>query len=117
MAYATVDDVKARTDIDFDDAICETLLEDASYIIDTFNSKADENVKRIVVCRMVVRALPSETEMPIGANQATTSALGYSQTWTMSQGTSGELYLNRLEKKMLGCYGLIGSRSPIEDMA
>lgn len=114
--YATVEDIRKRTDSAFSDELCETLLNDAAAIIDLYNDEADEEIKKIVSCRMVIRALPNSDEsMPIGANQGTISALGYSQTWTMSQGaTVGELYLNKLEKKMLGCASKVGSHSPIE---
>ena len=52
------------------------------------------------------------------ANQAagTATALGYSQSWTMGSGSSGELYLSKLEKKLLGVGSKIGARSPLEDL-
>ncbi len=40
----------------------------------------------------------------------------YSQTWTMSGGSVGELYLSKLEKKLLGVGDRIGARSPLEGM-
>jgi len=118
MAYATVEDVKARTEQEFDESICGMLLEDASLIIDSFKSTATDDVKKMVSCRMVIRALPSEDAgFPIGATQGTMSALGYSQTWTVgSGGSTGELYVNKTEKKLLGVASLIGSHSPIEDL-
>ena len=50
----------------------------------------------------------------LGGTQGTVSALGYSQAWSMSSGTSGELYLSKLDKKLLRTSVKIGFRSPIE---
>ena len=116
MAYATVDDVKARTEAEFDEAVCASLLDDCAAIIDSYNADASEENKKIVSCRMVIRALPTDDSFPVGASQGTMSALGYSQTWTMSNGSTGELYLNKTEKKLLGIASLIGSHSPLEDL-
>jgi hypothetical protein len=45
------------------------------------------------------------------------SALGYSQSWTMgATGSTGELYLNRMDKKLLGAGNAIGSYSPIQEL-
>lgn len=53
---------------------------------------------------------------PMGSTQGTATALGYSQSWTMSGGSSGELYLSKLEKKLLGVGSRVGARSPLEDL-
>ena len=53
---------------------------------------------------------------PVGSTQGTATALGYSQSWTMSGGSSGELYLSKLEKKLLGVGSRIGACSPLEDL-
>jgi hypothetical protein len=48
------------------------------------------------------------------------SALGYSQSWTLSGGATGELYLSKLEKSMLGLGTIgnsIGSYSPVQELA
>lgn len=119
MAYATVTDVQARLSYSMSEEqteICATLLEDAAAIIDAYNSAAIEANKKIVSCRMVIRAIGNgeESGMPVGATQGTMSALGYSQTWTISGGTVGELYLAKLDKKLLGVSDRIGSYSPVE---
>ena len=44
------------------------------------------------------------------------AALGYTQSWTMNGGSSGELYLSKLEKRLLGCGDRIGARSPVEGL-
>lgn len=122
MAYATVDDVQSRNAALMDEdqrAICETLLEDAAVIIDAYNKDADPASKKVVSCRMVIRAIgdANSAGMPIGATQGTMSALGYSQTFTMSSGAVGELYLAKLDKKVLGVGDKIGAGSPVEMLA
>ena len=42
--------------------------------------------------------------------------MGYSQSWTMGSGSAGELYLSKLEKKLLGIGDRIGARSPLEGL-
>lgn len=122
MAYATVEDVQARitrTLSEDEQAVCSTLLEDAALIIDSYNAEADADRKKLVSCRMVVRALgdgEGSGGFPMGSTQGSMSGLGYSQSWTIgSGGGSGELYLGRLEKKLLCAGNRIGSRSPVED--
>ena len=121
MAYATYEDVQARmsrTLSEDEQAICTTLLDDSAVIIDTFNALASNDAKKIVSCRMVIRALGDgeSSGVPIGATQGSMSGLGYSQSWTVSSGTVGELYLAKLDKELLGYGNKIGSHSPVEDM-
>jgi len=118
MTYATVDDVQARMNrimTSDERETCQTLLEDSAVIIDSYNACAKEINKYVVSCRMVVRALGdgNEAGIPLGATQGSMSALGYTQSWTIGSGTAGELYLNRVDKKLLGT-DKIGSYSPIE---
>lgn len=123
MAYATATDVQARMTraMSSDEAtVCSTLLEDAAVLIDAYNSEASAGTKLIVSCRVVIRALGdgNDAGIPLGASQGSMSALGYSQSWTLGAGGSvGELYLSKTEKKMLGSGDLIGSYSPIEELA
>lgn len=104
--YAEVNEVEKRcrrTLSEEDRKACELLLEDAAVIIDSYGRYASPEAKRLVSCNMVVRALGNDdAQVPIGASQGTVSALGYSQTWTMGNGTTGELYLTKLDKKVLG---------------
>lgn len=121
MAYATVSDVQARmtrTMTSAEQSVCTTLLDDAAVIIDAYNKQATSDAKQVVSCRMVIRALGSGGEQvtPIGATQGSMSALGYSQSWTINAGTTGELYISKLEKKLLGTGELIGSYSPVEEL-
>ena len=121
MAYATVEDVQARMDrqmSESEQAICSTMLDDAAVIIDSFNKDASEDAKKIVSCRMVIRQLGdgSDAGIPIGATQGSMSGLGYSQSWTVSNGSVGEVYLSKLDKQLLGVGNRIGSYSPVEEL-
>lgn len=120
-AYATVEDIESRilrTLSEKEEAVAENLLDDAAVLIDSYNSSASAEAKKVVSCRVVIRALgDGDTSIPMGATQGSQSGLGYSQSWTIGQGGStGELYLGRTEKKLLGVGDLIGSHSPVEDL-
>ena len=122
MLYAEVQDVEAgfRALSRDEQTQCAALLSEAAVIIDSYNPDAGEDAKRVVSCRMVRRQLgESDSEggvsFPVGSTQGTATALGYSQSWTMSGGSAGELYLSKLEKKLLGVGSRIGARSPLED--
>ncbi len=120
MAYATVDDVQERMTREMsadEQSVCSALLDDAAVLIDAFNPNGETDAKKVVSCRMVVRAIgDGGVSVPIGATQGTVSALGYSQSWTIGSGSTGELYLSKVEKKMLGVSGRIGSYSPVEGL-
>lgn len=121
MAYATITDVQTRlgrTLTADEQNVCSAMLDDAAAIIDAFNSNASETAKKIVSCRMVLRIIGdgSETGIPLGATQGSMSALGYSQSWTIGTGTAGELYIGKLDKKLLGAGNTIGSYSPTEEL-
>lgn len=120
--YATVADVQARMTRAMsadEQAMCATMLEDAAVIIDAYNAEASADAKKIVSCRMVIRAMGDGESggIPMGASRGSMSALGYTQSWTMgSGGAAGEMYLGRLEKKLLGAGNSIGSYSPVEEL-
>lgn len=121
MAYATYTDVEDRMARDLsasEQALCTTLLADAGVLIDTFNVNADAEAKKIVSCRIVIRALSSgDAQMPMGATQGSMSALGYSQSWTMGDsGAVGQLYLDKTDKKYLGYGARLGSSNPFAEM-
>lgn len=120
MAYATVEQVEAgfRDLSTEEEATCSALLDEAAVIIDAFNVLATAEIKQVVSCRMVRRCLTDTglAGMPLGATQGSISALGYSQSWTVGSGSTGELYLSSLEKKLLGRGNRIGAHSPLEDM-
>ena len=120
MSYATLNDVQARLTRDLtpdEQSVCTTLLDDAGVIIDAFNKDADAGVKLVVSCRMVIRAIGADNDLPMGATQGSMSALGYSQSWTIGSGGGvGELYLSKLDKQMLGYGNRIGSYSPVQEL-
>lgn len=123
MAYATVEEVQkriVRTISEDEERVCLSLLEDAAILIDAYNKDATEDAKKSVSCRMIIRAIGTGDEdamMPIGASQGSMSALGYTQSWTVSSGGSiGQLYLDRTDKKMLGGGSRIGSSNPLEGL-
>ena len=120
MAYATVQDVMARTTRSFtaeETNVITALLEDAAILIDAYKSEAGESQKKVVSCRMVLRAMGTDNDIPMGATQGSMSGLGYSQSWTIGMGGSvGELYLSKTDKRLLGGGNKIGSHSPVEDL-
>lgn len=119
MAYATVNDVQARiakTLTAAEQTLCGHQLDDAAVIIDAYKASASNDAKKVVSCRMVIRTLNVDSDIPIGATQGSLSGLGYSQSWTMGSGSSGELYLSKTDKQLLGSGNNIGSHSPVEDL-
>lgn len=121
-AYATVTDVTDRMVRELSEkeqTVVVNLLDDAAVLIDAYNVNASSDAKKIVSCRMVIRAIgDGSSDVPAGATQGTISALGYSQTWTMGTNASvGQLYLDRTDKAMLGGGSKIGSYSPVEELA
>jgi len=116
MAYATVEDVERgfRT-LDADEQEkCEALLMEADVLIDAVASSASCDAKKVAECRIVRRALGDGEagSVPMGATQGSISALGYSQSWTMSNGSTGELYIGKTEKLILGIGNKIGVTDP-----
>ena len=121
MAYASIADVESRTTRSFtpdEENVITALLEDAAVMIDRCRSDAPENAKKIVSCRMVIRAMGDGEEygVPVGATQGSMTAGSYTQSWTMSSGVSGELYLGKADKALLGASSRIRARSPTEGM-
>lgn len=120
MAYATYEDVQermTRTLSESEQSVCTTLLDDAAVVIDSYNKNASDEAKKVVSCRIVMRVLGdgNPTGVPIGATQGSMGGLGYSQSWTLS-GASGEMYLTKLDRKLLGCGDRIGSYSPVQEL-
>ena len=120
MAYATVADIQARMTRQLtasEQNVCSALLCDAGAIIDAVSGSADAEAKRAVSCRMIIRAIGADSDIPMGATQGSMSGLGYSQSWTIGTGGSvGELYLTKTDKLMLGGGNRIGSYSPVEEL-
>lgn len=120
MAYATVQDVQERMTrvLSGTEAfVCIRLLDDAAALIDVYKSAAPASVKKVVSCRMVIRSLGVDSDVPMGATQGSVSGLGYSQSWTIGSGGSvGELYLSKTDKQLLGGGNNIGSYSPVQEL-
>lgn len=123
--YATAQDVQTRMTRTLSDAeleVCNALLEDAAALIDAYvpKSGAMVEVKKVVSCRMVMRALGDGgvSSIPMGATQGSMAGLGYSQSWTVGNGGStGELYLSKTERQLLRRGNAIGSYSPVQGLA
>ncbi len=121
-AYATAYDVEEgfRALTSEEQTRAEVLLQEAAIIINAYNQSASTDVKRLVSCRMVRRQLGAgdggDIQFPMGSTQGSMSAMGYSQSWTMGSGAVGELYLSKLDKKLLGVGNRIGAHSPLEGM-
>lgn len=120
MAYATTDDIAARLGRSLTPTelqTCSVALDDAAVIIDSVALPAPDSAKMVVSCRMVIRSMSAEAGVPMGATQGSQSALGYSQSWTISGGgSSGELYLSKADRRILGCGDAIGSYSPVQEL-
>ncbi len=120
-AYATPDEVAAgfRTLTEAEQEQCGALLLEAAVIVDAYNREAGEDAKQLVSCRMVRRQLGSGDDgmqFPMGSTQGSASAMGYSQSFTMGSGSVGEMYLSKLDKKLLGVGNRLGCRSVLEEM-
>ena len=122
-AYATIEDVQARMGrqlTETEEQTCPVLLDDAAVLIDAAALNASDEAKKVVSCRMVIRALGDGGDaggVPMGATQGSMSALGYSQSWTIgSGGATGELYLGKTDRQILGLGNQIGSYSPVQEL-
>ena len=115
--YATYTDVQKRLGKTFTTSeidICDILLERAALEIDAYNANASADVKKSVSVESVARAMNETSDIPMGASQGSMSALGYSQSWTMSSGGSvGSVYLSKSDKKLLGVGNQIGASNPL----
>lgn len=119
MSYATVEDVQKRMTralTEAEQTACATLLEDAAVLIDAYNANASADAKLIVSCHIAARMFGDSNDIPVGATQGSMSGLGYAQSWTIGGGgATGEIYLSKTDKRLLGVGNRIGSRSPLED--
>lgn len=113
--YATINDIQTRwrtlTAEEQDKAAA--LISDASTIIDSmagasFECGEDWDAKaKIVCCNMVIRAMGASDTF--GVKQQSMTAGPYTEQWTFAN-PSGDMYLTRMEKRMLGItQGYIGS--------
>lgn len=123
MAYATVEQVEAgfRPLTSEETPICSQLLDEAATMIDSTSTAAADDVKGLVSCRMVRRAIDAaggSGSVPMGATQGSVAALGYSQSWTIgTSGSTGELYFSRAERQLLRLGNQIGAGNPLMEAA
>ena len=113
MAYATIGDIESRWRVLSTDeaARAAALLEDAATIIDAYGTP-NEDAARVVSCNMVIRAMSASSLDTFGVTQSSMTAGPYTQSWTYSN-PSGDMYLTKTERKMLGfAGGYIGSIEP-----
>ena len=116
MAYATTADVQDRMTKQMSQSelsVCSKLLDDAAVIIDAYNASAALDAKKLVSINMVIRAMNTDEDIPVGATQGSMSAMGYSQSWSMGSNSVGELYIGKQEKRLLGVGNSIGASNPL----
>lgn len=111
MAYADVSDleVRWRTLTTDEQARAEALLDDASAMLDAYVTvdESDEQqaaLLKIVVCNMVQRSMSTSSGDAYGVSQQSITAVGFTQQYTYSNPT-GDLYITKAEKRMLGISG------------
>lgn len=117
MAFAEVSDLEARwrTLSESEAEQAETLLADASAMLSRLvtvdsSDAAQAELLKIVTCDMVKRSMASSEA--IGVDQFSITAGPYSQTQHFAA-PSGDLYLTKLEKRLLGITSsYIGSIRP-----
>lgn len=103
MAYATVDDLIARwrTLSDDESAVASVLLDDVAVLIDSYGEPSSADAAKAVSCSAVRRAMQASATDVFGVSQASMTAGSYQQQWTYAN-PSGDLYLTKQEKRMLG---------------
>lgn len=121
MAYAEVVDLEARLgrELGEDEAArAEVLLGDASAVLDGLVDVRDGDAEQAALlemacCNMVIRAMAQSASDAYGLSSITMTAGPYTQTSAFAN-PSGDMYLTRLERQMLGIStGCIGSIRPM----
>ena len=122
MAYADVSDleVRWRTLTTDEQARAEALLDDASAMLDayvTVDETDEQQMKllKIVVCNMVERAMSTGGDI-FGVTQQSMTAGPYAQTFNYANPT-GDLYITKSEKRLLGISGTGKGRTIMYQMA
>lgn len=119
MAFAVVSDIEARwRDLTTaEDSRAAVLIDDASAMlsalvdVDPDDSEQAELLKA-VCCTMVIRAMSATESDLFGVTQTSMTAGPYSQS-TSYLNPSGDMYLTKLEKRLLGITaGYIGALEP-----
>ena len=122
MAYADVSDLEARwRELSTDEqARAAVLLDDASAMLAAAvmvdESDAQQyTLLKIVCCNMVQRAM-STSDDAFGATQQSITAGPYTQSFSYSN-PSGNMYITKAEKRMLGISGTGRGRTLMYGMA
>lgn len=119
MAFAEVSDIESRwRELSTDEqSRASVLIDDASAMltalvdVDTDDDEQAQLLKQ-VCCSMVIRAMSATEADAFGASQMSMTAGPYTQSWNYAN-PSGDMYLTRLEKRLLGITsGYIGSIRP-----
>ena len=117
MAYAEVSDLEARLGRELttdEQARAEVLLGDASAMLDALMGDAaaeKPDLLCMVNCNMVIRVMGIDSAESYGVDSITAGP--YAQTWNYNA-PSGDMYLTKSEKLMLGLYGgYIGTIRPM----
>ena len=125
MAYADVSDleVRWRTLTDDEQERAEALLDDASAMLDayiTVDETDEQQMKllKIVVCNIVERAMSTAADDGdlFGVTQQSITAGPYAQTFSYANPT-GDLYITKAEKRLLGISGTGKGRTIMYGMA
>lgn len=122
MAYADVSDLEERwRELTEDEqARAAVLLDDASAMLDAYvlvdeTDKKQVQLLKIVACSMVERAMSTGGDM-YGVTQQSMTAVGFTQQYTYANPT-GDLYITKSEKRMLGISGTGNGRTLMYQMA
>lgn len=104
--YATLEQLKERwPDMpDIDDKYAQVLLADASTILRAQfrpGQVIDEDVRTMITCQMVRRALSTST-VPEGVTSVSQTVGPFATQMGFSGNSSNTLYLTRAEKRLLG---------------
>ena len=125
MAYADVSDleVRWRTLTDDEQERAEALLDDASAMLDayiTVDETDEQQMKllKIVVCNIVERAMSTAADDGdlFGVTQQSITAGPYAKTFSYANPT-GDLYITKAEKRLLGISGTGKGRTIMYGMA
>lgn len=117
MAYADVEDIELRLQRTFSEsetANVEALLDSASAVLNKLvkvveGDSEQAELLKFVCTNMVCRAVSANGMDVLGASQASVTAGPYTQSFSFAT-PSGDMYLTKLEKRLLGITsGYIGS--------
>lgn len=120
MAFAVVSDIEMRwRELSTDEKTrASTLIEDATAMLTALvkvdaSDQQQAQLLNTVCCNMVIRAMAQSGMDTFGVSQAAITAGPYTQSFSYSN-PSGDMYLTKLEKKLLGVsVGYIGSIRPM----